>query len=243
MARSFQDILSEVTAQSDPQRQAVLRQIADLPTQQTADEAALAAQKDQAYQEITNDARRHGLGFSGIPLGEQAKYAATDYAPALANLKTSYGARQGTLESALADIGKGDYSTAYDIFNQDRNFQEQQHQFDENLALQKRAAAAAQTNPLAGLFGNPQGPPQLQPTNKAQIPALQITPQTQALYNSVRGMLTSGDRQRILREFNAIATSAGYGNTNDQLKLKFLYQLNPDLFKGRSNALKLAGVV
>lgn len=152
MSRSFQDVLNEVSARSDPQRQIVLSQISQLPTQQAADEASLSAKKDQAYQDITDSARRRGLGFSGIPLGEQAKYNATDYAPALANLKTSYGGRKATLESTLADIGKNDYSSAYDIFNQDRAFEEQQRQFNENLAEQRRQAAA-QSNPLASLFG------------------------------------------------------------------------------------------
>lgn len=150
MARSFQDVLAEVTAQSDPQRNIVLNQISQLPTQQAAEETSLNAQKDQAYQDITDSARRRGLGFSGIPLSEQAKYNATDYAPALASLKSNYSNRRSSLESALADIGKNSYTTAYDIFNQDRNFEEQQRQFNENLAEQRRQAAA--NSSLAGLF-------------------------------------------------------------------------------------------
>jgi hypothetical protein len=155
MARTFDQVLADITARSDPQRQIVLNQISQLPTQQTADEASLGAKKDQAFTDITDSARRRGLGFSGIPLGEQAKYTATDYAPALANLKTSYGNRQASLESALADIGKTNYNDAYGIFNQDRNFEEQQRQFNANLALQKQQAAAASASnaSLASLFG------------------------------------------------------------------------------------------
>ena len=159
MARTFSDVLAEVTAQSDPQRKTVLDQIAALPTQQAADESALEAKRLQANYSILADARRRGLGYAGIPLGEQAKYAATDYAPALANLKSTYGQRKGTLESALAGIGQNDYSNAYNIFNQDRAFEEQQRQFD----LQQRAAAAQQSA-FAGLFGggNQQQPQQQQ---------------------------------------------------------------------------------
>src|SRR6185295_1910646 len=120
MARSFKDVLAEVTAQSDPQKNIVLNQISQLPTQQAADESSLDAKKNQAFDDILGGARQRGLGFSGIPLGEQAKYTATDYAPALANLKSTYGTRQASLESALADIGKSNYATANDIFNQDR---------------------------------------------------------------------------------------------------------------------------
>lgn len=154
MARSFEQILAEINSKSDPQRNIVLSQISQLPTQQAADEASLDAKKDQAYDDILAGARRRGLGYAGIPLGEQAKYNATDYAPAVANLKSTYGNRKATLESALADIGKNDYNTAYDVFNADRNFEEQQRQFNENIALQRQAAAAqsASNNSLASLF-------------------------------------------------------------------------------------------
>lgn len=147
MARSLDQILAEVTARSDPQRQIVLSQISQLPTQQAADEASLGAKKDQAYEDIVSGARRRGLGFSGIPLGEQAKYNATEYAPAVANLKSTYGTRKSTLESALADIGSRDYSTAYDMFNQDRSFEEQQRQFNEQLTESRRQAARVATSP------------------------------------------------------------------------------------------------
>lgn len=154
MARSLDQILAEVTARSDPQRQIVLNQISQLPTQQAADESSLTAKKDQAFEGITAGARRKGLGFSGIPLGEQARYAATDYVPALANLKAGYGGRRATLESALADIGRSDYTTAQDLFGRDRAFEEQQRQFNEQQEA-ARKAAAAQASVYAGLFDRP----------------------------------------------------------------------------------------
>jgi hypothetical protein len=155
MSRSFDDILAEVSAKSDPQRQLVLKQISDIPTQLAADESALGAKKDQAYEDIVSGARRRGLGFSGIPLGEQAKYNATDYAPALANTRTSYNNRQTTLESALADIGRSDYGTAQDVFGRDRAFEEQQRQFNDQMALQReqQRLAASQNSALASLYG------------------------------------------------------------------------------------------
>jgi hypothetical protein len=141
MARSLDQILAEVSAQSDPQKQIVLSQIAGMPSQQAADESGLAAKKDQAYEDIVSGARRRGMGFSGIPLGEQAQYNATDYMPALANLRTSYGNRKSILESALADIGKSDYVTANDIYDKERSFEEQQRQ------------SAATSATLGSLFG------------------------------------------------------------------------------------------
>lgn len=144
MARSIDQVLAEVSAKSDPQRQTVLKQIADIPNQVKAEETALGAKQTQAFDEILAGARRRGLGYSGIPVGEQAQYNATDLMPAIARLKTSANDRRSSLETALADIGKQDYSTAYDIYNQDRNFEEQQRQFNSNLAFQREQAAAAQ---------------------------------------------------------------------------------------------------
>jgi hypothetical protein len=217
VARSFDQILSEITAQSDPQRQTVLSQIADLPTQQAADESALKAQKDQAYSDITDQARRRGLGFSGIPLGEQDKYAATDYAPALAKLKTGYGAQKSTLESALAGIGQQNYATANDIFNQDRTFEEQQRQFNASLAEQQRqaAAAAASNSSLSPLFGGNQPPA---PTD----PYAAIDKQNAA--NAIVGLLKTNNAGTLAKTIAAIGASARNGNLYDQYKLALLRQ-------------------
>lgn len=155
MARSFDQILAEVTSKSDPQRKIVLDQVASLPTQQAADEASLEAKRVQANDDILTGARRRGLGYAGIPLGEQAKYNATDYMPAVANLKTSYGNRKATLESALADIGRSDYTTAQDIFNADRAFEESRRQFDEQMSMERRreATSAGSNNWMSALMG------------------------------------------------------------------------------------------
>lgn len=230
MARSLNDVLAEVTARSDPQRQTVLNQIADLPNQQAAQTAAIGAQKDQAYQDITDQARRRGIGFSGIPLGEQAKYAATTYAPALANLGTSFNNQKGTLESALSQIGQNDYTTAYDMFNQDRNFEEQQRQFNES----QKAAAAAQANPFAGLFGNQGG----QSNNQnATQPA--VDPQNQQAYNAVQDLLNTKNTALIQKTYDAIKKSAGYGNAYDKIKLALIEHLYPAALSFGQNTVGL----
>lgn len=212
MPRKFKDILAEITAKSDPQRKIVLNQISALPTQQLADEASLEAKKDLAYEDILGGARQRGLGFSGIPLAEQAKYNATDYAPAVANLKSTYGGRKATLESALADVGRSDYTTAYDIFNQDRNFAEQQRQFNEQQA-------AAQANPFAGLFGgNPgQGGGQ-------QPQAAQVNSQQQNDYNFVKGLIEKvqgGDGTSV----SMIIKQARDGNARSKEIMRAFYEL------------------
>lgn len=222
MARSLDQILAEVTARSDPQRQIVLNQVSQLPAQQAADEASLAAKKDQAFEDITAGARRRGLGFSGIPLGEQAKYTATDYAPALANLKTSYGGRKATLESALADIGRSDYTTAYDIFDRERTFDENQRRYNLEQGAASRAAASAgasQGNPFAGLFGNIGNSNQPKATGPDQL--------TQRAYDAVQDLIGTKNASLIQKTYSAIKQSAGYGNAYDKIKLQLIEQLYP----------------
>ena len=120
--RSVEQVLAEVSARSDPQRQIVMRQIADLSPQQQAAEAGLDAKRDRGFEDINLGARRKGVAYWGAPIAEQQKYLATDYLPAAANLKSSFNERRNTLDSALADIGRSDYSSANDIFSNERNF-------------------------------------------------------------------------------------------------------------------------
>jgi hypothetical protein len=207
-ARDFNQILAEVSAKSDPQRKIVLDQVANLPTQQAADESALGARKDQAYEDIVTGARRRGLGFSGIPLGEQAKYAATDYAPALANLKSNYVTQRGTLESALADIGRSDYMDAQDLFDRDRAFDEQQRQFNEQMAAQRRAEAAA----------------------KATLnTAAKVDPVQQDAFDEVQERIRGGDVNSIMSDYMATLRSANFGNARDKYKIASYDKYRPDI--------------
>lgn len=162
MPRTFDEILAEVSSKSDPQRQIVMRQIADLTPQQQAGEASLDAKRDRGFEDIELGARRRGVAYWGAPIAEQQKYLATDYLPAVANLKSTFNERRNTLDSALADYGRNDYTSARSIFDSDRGFEEQQRQFNENLAFQRQeaarqAAASARSGP-APTLGGPQEP-------------------------------------------------------------------------------------
>lgn len=229
MARSLDQVLAEVTAKSDPQRQTVLNQIADLPNQQAAQTSAIGAQKDQAYQDLTDSARRRGLGFSGIPLGEQAKYAATTYAPALANLGTSFNNQKGTLESALSTIGQNDYSAANNIFNQDRTFEEQQRQFNASLAEQQSQAASARaaTSQFSpSLLPQTTAPTQSQKPqvtqNPTQVKNLAGNKSQQDAYGAIQGLLGTKNGSIITSTLKAIQQSANQGNTYDQAKIRII---------------------
>lgn len=214
-ARTFNDILAQVTAQSDPQRQTVLNQIADLPNQQAAAESGLNAQKDQAYQDILSGAQQRGLGFSGIPLAEQAKYNATNYAPALANLKSTYANNKATLENSLAGIGQNNYQTALGQFNTEQALAEQQRQFNANLDFQKKQAAAssASNDVLAKLLNQ---------NNQQNDPYAAVDKQNAA--NAIVGLLKTNNPATVAQTIAAIGKSANNGNLYDQYKIGLLRQ-------------------
>jgi len=110
--------------------------------------------------------------------------------------------------------------------------QEQIRQFNAQLALnqQKAASSGGSSFNLPGAGSNA---PSSASGGGASI--------SQQLYNQVKNML-SHDPNSIKSEFNAITTSAGYGNQSDVQKLKLLYDLNPGLFNGRAGALRLIGL-
>ena len=147
MARSFEQILAEVSSKSDPQRKIVLNQIADIPRQGQAEEQGLQAKLSQANEDILSGARRRGLGFSGIPIGEQADFAATEFAPALSRLRTSANDRRTALQGTLAETGRNDFSLARNIFESDRSFDENQRRFEIQQAAAARSASQANQIP------------------------------------------------------------------------------------------------
>ena len=155
MSRTIDAIIKEVSSRSDPQRQTIMNQVADIPRQIQAETAGLQAKRLQANDDILGAARDRGVGFGGIPIGEQAQYAATEFAPALARLQTAGVDRRTSLESALSDIGRDDFANAQDIFRDERDFAENARRFQiqQEEAARARAAssiaASAEQNILA----------------------------------------------------------------------------------------------
>ena len=143
MSRTIDAIIKEVSSRSDPQRQTIMKQVADIPRQIQAETAGLQAKRLQANDDILGAARDRGVGFGGIPIGEQAQYAATEFAPALARLKTAGVDRRTSLESALSDIGRNDFANAQDIFRDERDFAENARRFQIQQDEAARARAAA----------------------------------------------------------------------------------------------------
>lgn len=110
------------------------------------------AKLGQANTNILNSARRRGTGvaFGGIPLAEQAQYAATEYAPAIANLRSTGLNNELSLQESLASLNRDKRAQAQSIYDtdqsrdfQERQFQESIRQFNEQQAASNRAAAAS----------------------------------------------------------------------------------------------------
>lgn len=163
--RSLKQVLSELDSVYAPQLNAVKERQAMIPGQIQAEEQGLQAKQTQAYDDILGGARRRGLGFAGIPLGEQARYSATEYMPALARLRQSGREQAMSLEEALMGINERRRTQGQSIYEGERTFAESRRQFNESLKFQQaqelarqreaRAAATSAPNPNFGGGQNP----------------------------------------------------------------------------------------
>lgn len=166
--RTLQQILTEMDGVYAPQVDSIRQRQAAIPGQIQAEEQGLQAKQETAFGDILSGARRRGTGvaFGGIPAGEQAKYTATEYLPALARLRQSGREQAMSLEDAILGINERKYSMGQNIFSQESQMAEQRRQFDEQLRFQReqaaRAAAAAAASgggfsPTLGGGGSVQG--------------------------------------------------------------------------------------
>jgi hypothetical protein len=161
-AQTLDQVIASLGSIYDPQIQNVQAQQAQLPQQLQNDESALQGQQTQAFDNILQGARRRGTGvaFGGIPLGEQAQYNATTYMPAAANLRSTYANKGLSLQDAINQINERRTSTGNQIYQfgvqqdlAERQFQEQQRQFNEQQAAAARAAAASAAGGFSPTYG------------------------------------------------------------------------------------------
>lgn len=196
MARTLEQIISELNPTFQPQVQSLQERANLIPGQIASEEAGLQAKQDSAFGDIVSGARRRGLGFSGVPLGEQAKYTATDYLPALARLRQSGQERAYSLQDAILGINERRDTLGQQIY-----------QTEQDRSAQERAAKAASAQPtlgslLAGLGGGAQ--PRVErnkvggfsyfDANNTPITAYQYAQRTGTNFGEVlRGMAEAGD--------------------------------------------------
>lgn len=150
MARTLDQISKQLDSTYAGSRSAYQAKLDALPGEIEAGIAQADAKLGQANDQILAGARRRGLGFSGIPVGEQAEYAATEYAPAIANLKSSGRNTELSILDALSGLDRERLSQAQGIRDselarefQERQFKEQQRQFNLQLEESRKQAAAA----------------------------------------------------------------------------------------------------
>jgi len=151
VARSLDQILAELNPQYATSENILNTRLNAIPGEIDSGIAQTDAKLAQANSNILSSAQRRGTGtaFGGIPLGDQAKYAATEYAPAIANLRATGAQKELSLQESLAGLAREKRGQAQSIYDTgvsqdlaERGFQEQIRQFNEQQAAANRAAAA-----------------------------------------------------------------------------------------------------
>jgi hypothetical protein len=234
-AQTLDQVLASLSSVYDPQVQSIQAQQAQLPQQQQSDEAALKAQETSSYNDILNGARSRGTGvaFGGIPLQEQAQYNATNYLPALANLKSSYATKGSALQDALNQINENRTNNAQQIyqFGQQQDLAERQFQYQQAKDAADRAAAAraaaAAFSPTLGYSGASTGT-----ASAPAAPAAKADPYAainkQNAQTAITQLLNTKNTALINQTYNAIKSSAAHGNIYDQYKMQLFDSiLNP----------------
>lgn len=159
--RSLEQVLASLDSVYSPQVESVRKRQSLIPQQVQAEEQGLEAKKTQAFGDILGGARRRGLGFSGIPLGEQATYTATEFLPALARLKQSGREQAMSLEDAILGIQERRNAQGQQIYQYETSLAEQRRQFNEQQKLARetaRQSAAAGNSWLNALGGGNESP-------------------------------------------------------------------------------------
>lgn len=182
--KTLDQVMAELGSVYDPLAGQLQTQQAQIGTNEADQEKGLAAKQSQAFDQILGQARQRGLGFSGIPVGEQYKYNATDYMPALANMQTQAKQQQSDLTTAILNLNKDRRTQAqsiYDTGNQqdlaERQYQESVRQFNANQELQRQQMEAAQKAASAASSFSPSIGNYMPSTGGTPKPAAPAAPQ------------------------------------------------------------------
>jgi hypothetical protein len=227
--RTLDQIMAELGSIYEPQVQSIQQRMNLIPEQTKAEEAGLQAKQSNAFDDILSGSRRRGLGFSGIPLSEQAKYTASDYLPAVARLRQQSKDQAMSLQDAIYGIKERQQNQALSQrqYEQQRydSYQSEMRQIEAQKAAQ-RAAAAASAMPTLGYGGGASG--------GANAGGVKIPAGMQQLFNRVfvKGDGTFWDDNSLVNDYNATLKSANYGNVNDKNKIQLYHAARPDLFGG-----------
>lgn len=179
MARALEQIMQELNATYNPQRDVYNSQIGGLDPQQDAELKGLQAQKEDEFGQITQRANRRGLFYSGLPIAEEQRYTGQQFLPAVANLRGKYANQRFGLMDALAKITQDQSKQAYGIYSSEVQADEERRQFDERMAAQAAQAATSRSSGGGGgaIFGG--GYTQTPQQTQEQAPQLTLRQQWQ----------------------------------------------------------------
>lgn len=227
--RTLDQIIAEIDPVYSKQTDSIRQRQATLPGQIQAEEQGLQAKQTQAFDNILGGARRRGLGFSGIPLGEQAQYTASEYLPALARLRQTGREQAMSLEDAILGIQERRQNQALGMRQYEQQRFDQYEAEQRQLEAQRRAAAAASganNSWMSALGGGGGGLTEGAPSQVSVPKGLQ------ALYNQVFLRSDGGewDDRSLVSDYNSTLKSARYGNTRDKQKIQLYHSARPDLF-------------
>ena len=189
MARALADIMTELNSAYAPQRDLYNKQLSEVDPQLEAEQKGLQAQKQDSFQQITDQANRRGLFYSGLPIAEEQRYTGQQFLPAVANLRAKYTQQRFGLQDALAKILQDQNTQAQGIHQTELDREEKQRQFEAQLAAQREAEAAAAAQRASAASG------------QASFGGISTSPQT----NPNRGVLGASTtlRQRWQQEANS----------------------------------------
>lgn len=151
--RTLDQIISELNPTYDPQIKSLRERQGLIPGQVAEEEKGLQAKQEQAFGDILGGARHRGLGFSGIPLSEQARYTSTEFLPALARLRQQGKEQAMSLEDAILGITERRNTLAQQLRQQEVDRAEQIRQFNEQMAFNREQAAAQERASMAAAGG------------------------------------------------------------------------------------------
>lgn len=221
-ARTLDQIIAELNPVYNPQRESIQTQQNLIPGQIAAQESAVTAQKDKAYQDILSGARRRGTGvaFGGIPLSEQAQYNATTFAPAMANLKTAGINQAISLQDALNQINERQQTAAQNIYQTEQD--------------RAATAAANQSNVSAYLQSLRQG------SAAATTPSTSTTPLPMQSGNALAIRKSAGNYSFVDSRTNTPITAYQYAQRTGQDIGDLLWEMGND---GDVNAQKIYNIL
>lgn len=140
MARSIEQITSELNSVYQPQIEQVNQQLAQLPQYYAAQTQGLNTAKENAFRDITGAASAKGMMYSGMPIAEQTRYTGEKFLPALAQLEQQKNQQTFGFQSQLNDIYGKRMAQAQALQQQELDREEQARQAEANRQAQLQAA-------------------------------------------------------------------------------------------------------